>query len=355
MLRRLREFRVRYALVAERLAALAEIGVDHLLGDGKLRLRFVRTSEAREHLTADEVHALIVGREAHRRIDCRQRFTVLFLLHIDFGQTEERTRHFRVALQRFVEEALRFVIVSCALIKPRELLVGIGEVGLDSQILAEFRLGFFLVVKPHMRNSQAEVHERQIGICGCGALQFGQRFLRLLAVQVGLAENQMKFGLIPADLQKAAERFLVEFFFVGVGSRPDRVPGVSLSPTAAEKAAAADPVTGSFGPLLYNPAAFGAPTGLTFGNVGRDTLYLPSRLNFDFGLSKRFTFTERTGLDFKWETFNLFNHTQFGTCASGGGCSSPINTAFSVGSANFLHLVHAHDPRRMQFGLQLYF
>ncbi len=320
MLRRLREFRVRYALVAERLAALAEIGVDHLLGDGKLRLRFVRTSEAREHLTADEVHALIVGREAHRRIDCRQRFTVLFLLHIDFGQTEERTRHFRVALQRFVEEALRFVIVSCALIKPRELLVGIGEVGLDSQILAEFRLGFFLVVKPHMRNSQAEVHERQIGICGCGALQFGQRFLRLLAVQVGLAE-----------------------------------PGVSLSPTAAEKAAAADPVTGSFGPLLYNPAAFGAPTGLTFGNVGRDTLYLPSRLNFDFGLSKRFTFTERTGLDFKWETFNLFNHTQFGTCASGGGCSSPINTAFSVGSANFLHLVHAHDPRRMQFGLQLYF
>jgi Carboxypeptidase regulatory-like domain len=142
---------------------------------------------------------------------------------------------------------------------------------------------------------------------------------------------------------------------VGTGSRPDRVPGVSLSPTAAETAAAANPVTGSFGPLLYNPAAFAAPTGLTFGNVGRDTLYLPSRLNFDFGLSKRFTFTERTGLDFKWETFNLFNHTQFGTCASGGGCSSPINTAFSVGSANFLHLVHAHDPRRMQFGLRLYF
>src|SRR5260370_23064261 len=123
---------------------------------------------------------------------------------------------------------------------------------------------------------------------------------------------------------------------------------------APQWATAADPVAASVGPLLYSPAAFVAPTGLTFGTVGRATLYLPSRLNFDFGLSKRFTFTERTGLDFKWETF-LFNHTQFGTCASGGGCSSAINTAFSVGSANFLHLVHAHDPRRMQFGLRLYF
>ncbi len=136
---------------------------------------------------------------------------------------------------------------------------------------------------------------------------------------------------------------------VGTGSRPDRVVGVSLTPTAAEKAAEA----GTFGPLLYNPAAFATPIGLTFGNVGRNTLSLPSRLNFDFGLSKRFAFTERTGLDFKWEAFNVFNHTQFGTCASGGGCSSPISSA--LGNSNFLHLTAAHAPRRMQFGLRLYF
>jgi hypothetical protein len=136
---------------------------------------------------------------------------------------------------------------------------------------------------------------------------------------------------------------------VGTSSRPDRVPGVSLSPTPAEIAAAAS----SFGPLLYNPAAFTAPVGLTFGNVGRNTLNLPGRLNFDAGLSKRFAFSERTGLDFKWEVFNVFNHTQFGTCASGGGCSSPIST--SLGSSNFLQLSAAHDPRRMQFGLRLYF
>ena len=134
-------------------------------------------------------------------------------------------------------------------------------------------------------------------------------------------------------------------------SRPDRVTGVSTSPTSAEKAA--DAAAGIFGPLLFNPAAFTLPTGLTFGDVGRNTLYLPGRLNFDFGLSKRFVFTERTGLDFKWETFNLFNHTQFGTCAQGGGCSNPVSA--SLGGSDFGHLTSAHDPRRMQFGLRLYF
>ena len=108
------------------------------------------------------------------------------------------------------------------------------------------------------------------------------------------------------------------------------------------------------GPLFYNPNAFRAPTGLTFGNVGRNTLTLPGRLNFDFGLFKRFAINERTGFEFRAETFNLFNHTQFGTCASGGGCSNPINAAFLPGS-NFMHLSSAHDPRRMQLGLRFYF
>jgi hypothetical protein len=129
---------------------------------------------------------------------------------------------------------------------------------------------------------------------------------------------------------------------VGTGSRPDQV-GNPSAVTAAQKAAAQDPTTGAFGPLYYNPSAFAIPTGLTFGNVGRNSLYLPGRLNFDFGLSKRFAFTERTGLDFKWETFNLFNHTQFD------GISTGIN------NSDFLHLNSTHDPRRMQFGLRLYF
>jgi len=122
---------------------------------------------------------------------------------------------------------------------------------------------------------------------------------------------------------------------VGTGSRPDQVGNPHNVPANSNPVAP--------GPLLYNPVAYALPTGLTFGNVGRDTLYLPRRTNFDFGLFKRFTFTERTGLDFRWENFNLFNHTEFNAMQS------------SFGSSNFLYATQTHLGRVMQFGLRLYF
>jgi hypothetical protein len=123
---------------------------------------------------------------------------------------------------------------------------------------------------------------------------------------------------------------------VGTGSRPDLVGDPHSGFTSTQE-------PGTFGPLYFNPAAFAAPTGLTFGNVGRNTLYAPGRLNFDFGLFKRFAFTEKTGLDFRWENYNLFNHTQFNGVDG------------SLGSSTFLHSTAAHAPRRMQFGLRFYF
>jgi hypothetical protein len=125
----------------------------------------------------------------------------------------------------------------------------------------------------------------------------------------------------------------------GTGSRPDLV-GNPFAVTAAQRATID---SGSFGYLYYNPNAFAIPTGLTFGNVGRDTLYLPGRLNFDFGLSKKFSINEKTGFDFKWEMFNMFNHTQFNAIDSG------------INDASFLQLNGTHDPRRMQFSLRFYF
>jgi hypothetical protein len=121
---------------------------------------------------------------------------------------------------------------------------------------------------------------------------------------------------------------------VGTGSRPDLVG----NPDAAAVNTNAAP-----GPLLYNPAAYAIPTGLTFGDVGRDTLYLPRRTNFDFGLFKEFKFSEKTGLDFRWENFNLFNHSEF----------NGINSSF--GTSGFLYADSTHLARKMQFGLRLFF
>jgi hypothetical protein len=140
---------------------------------------------------------------------------------------------------------------------------------------------------------------------------------------------------------------------VGTGSRPDLVgdPRASLPQTEFPDVR---------GPVIYNPAAFALPTGLTFGDVGRDTLNYPGRLNFDAGLFKRFAINERSGFEFKWEVFNVFNHTQFDQINNQGQGTNAIamDTATpgaNLDSSNFLHLTGAHAPRRMQFGLRFYF
>jgi hypothetical protein len=134
------------------------------------------------------------------------------------------------------------------------------------------------------------------------------------------------------------------------GSRPDLVgdPHASVQ----------SDIAGVRGPLLYNPSAYAAPTGLTFGNVGRDTLTNPGRINFDFGLFKRFAFGEKYALDFRWENFNLFNHTQYNGVNNSMDCApigSTAGDASCVGSSSFLHASGAHLPRRMQFGLRFQF
>jgi hypothetical protein len=139
----------------------------------------------------------------------------------------------------------------------------------------------------------------------------------------------------------------------GTGSRPDLVGNPHAGLTSTE-------VPGDRGPLAYNPAAYAVPQGLTFGDVGRNTLTLPGRVNFDFGAFKQFAINERMGFEFRWETFNVFNHTQYnqisGNNSSGGtGASAPMDTIDPTASAVFLHLTGTHDPRIMQFGLRFYF
>jgi len=137
---------------------------------------------------------------------------------------------------------------------------------------------------------------------------------------------------------------------VGTGSRPDLVgdPHASVQSN----------VPNVRGPLLYDPAAYTAPTGLTFGDVGRNTLTNPGRINFDFGLFKRFAFGEKYALDFRWENFNLFNHTQYNGISNGMDCApvgSTAGDASCLSSSSFLHASGAHLARRMQFGLRFQF
>jgi hypothetical protein len=140
---------------------------------------------------------------------------------------------------------------------------------------------------------------------------------------------------------------------------------------------------GSVGPLLYNPAAFVAPRGLTFGNAGRNFLNNPHRLNFDMTMLKNFKITEGSTMEFRVEAFNVFNHTQLriydpniGNTASniiscyGGPNNSAIGGYTAVpnaplgtppvfidctGGSAFLRPVDSHRPRTLQLGLKFSF
>jgi hypothetical protein len=136
------------------------------------------------------------------------------------------------------------------------------------------------------------------------------------------------------------------------GARPD----VVSNPTSGIVQV---PLQGA-GPLLFNPNAFAAPRGLTFGNAPRNFLRNPNRTNFDMALFKHFAITERVGFEFRAEAYNIFNHREWGYIAGDGGSAASNSANLSSGTntfgqANFLHILTAHNPRILQLGAKFIF
>lgn len=99
----------------------------------------------------------------------------------------------------------------------------------------------------------------------------------------------------------------------------------------------------------FSPGSFAAPPPGTWGNLGFDALRGPGRQNWDLSLFKEFTLSESRGsrIEFRAESFNTFNHTQFGGPGQNGGIST------NLGSSNFGAVTSAWDPRVFQLGLKL--
>jgi hypothetical protein len=91
----------------------------------------------------------------------------------------------------------------------------------------------------------------------------------------------------------------------------------------------------------FNTAAFVVnPTG-TYGDTGRNAYRGPGYTDFDMGLMKHFQLKERLNTTFRFEAFNVLNHTNLG---------QPNNT---VTNGNFGKITSASDPRILQFALRL--
>jgi outer membrane receptor protein involved in Fe transport len=91
----------------------------------------------------------------------------------------------------------------------------------------------------------------------------------------------------------------------------------------------------------FNTSAFAIPPYGTFGNSGRNTVEGPGMATVDLSLVKNTAIRERATVQFRVETFNVLNHTNFGL---------PDNF---IGSPTFGQILSAGNPRRVQLGLKL--
>jgi hypothetical protein len=99
----------------------------------------------------------------------------------------------------------------------------------------------------------------------------------------------------------------------------------------------------------FNPLAFIQPLTGTYGNVGRNVLEGPRLAQTDLSLARRFSLSERLGLQFRVEFFNLFNRTNFNTpnpVVYAAATGEPSPTAGVITST-------ATPSRQVQLGLKL--
>jgi hypothetical protein len=95
----------------------------------------------------------------------------------------------------------------------------------------------------------------------------------------------------------------------------------------------------------FTASSFAAPADLQFGSASRNSIRGPGRANWNMALFKSFPIKGREGMhfEFRGETYNTFNHTQF----------HDVNTSFTDG--NFGKITDVWDPRIIQLGAKFVF
>jgi len=81
-----------------------------------------------------------------------------------------------------------------------------------------------------------------------------------------------------------------------------------------------------------------------YGNSGRNTIIGPGIIDMDFSVIKDFHFTDRHGLEFRAEFFNLPNHPLWSLPGA-----SPATSTYGVITSTVI------DSRQLQFGLKYSF
>jgi len=145
---------------------------------------------------------------------------------------------------------------------------------------------------------------------------------------------------------------IVEADGIALYPRPDVVPGVPLVLHGPQYP----------GGKAFNPAASTPPPTGQQGDFGRDVLRGFGAAQADVAFQRQFNLTEKVGLRFRGEFFNLFNHPNFGqptnslTSAQFGQSTQTLASSLAgADNAGFNPLYQIGGPRSIQLALKLEF
>jgi hypothetical protein len=149
------------------------------------------------------------------------------------------------------------------------------------------------------------------------------------------------------------------------GSNDSQRTGVSAwgdlvgNPYAATSDPNCQPDSSSGKPYFSNLCAFAQPAiGSGPGNIGRNQFYGPGLVDFNLAFAKKAKITERVGLEFRVEGFNIFNHPHFtnpGADAASLGNLIAAGPLFGVITSTVAQPDVTTSARQMQVALKLSF
>ena len=125
-----------------------------------------------------------------------------------------------------------------------------------------------------------------------------------------------------------------DFANTGTPNRPNIVPGQSISLPGNQRSV----------DRWFNTAAFSDPAPFTFGNAGRNIIPGPGNEVTDMALARVIPFGERFKLEIRAETFNTFNHPNYG-----------IPGPYPDLGPFFGRILSTGSPRRLEFGTRFDF
>lgn len=190
----------------------------------------------------------------------------------------------------------------------------------------------------------------------------GQRFVASYAYMLPFGRGK-KFA---SSINRAANAAVGGWELTGIGTFQQGFPFSILANdvdtllmTAVQRASYTGSATSGFSKGLnqwFDTSKFAQPQAGVFGNSGRNIYREPGISNWDMGAVKTFSLTERAKLELRLETFNTFNHTQWGVDTNnssvGPGSSSVVT---NVNNANFGRIQSARPARQVQLGGKITF